>query len=188
MTDITDEEIAGLVQRGDLASFSLLMQRYEQKFIRYGRKFLSDATDIEDIVQEIFIKVYVNIKSFDLSKRFSPWAYRIAHNEFVNALKKRKSSRIFAFDLDVLFPQPVSRETADRGANNGDLRRMLDASMDKISAKYREPLVLYYFEELNYREIAEIMQIPVATVGVRLGRGKALLKKILSENNYKHGI
>lgn len=182
MVDLTDEAIAAKVQKGDLASFSLLMDRYENKITRYARKFLSNADDIKDIVQEVFIKVYVNIKSFDTAKRFSPWIYRIAHNEFVNALKKKKTERIFPFDFDLLFPHPAARETADHAAINHDLRRMLDAGLDSISPKYREPLVLYYFEDLNYREIADILKIPVATVGVRLQRGKATLKKLLESS------
>jgi len=67
--------------------------------------------------------------------------------------------------------------------DRADLRRRLDRSLDKLPAKYREPLVLYYFEEMNYREIADIMRLPVSTVGIRLQRGKALMKKHLESEN-----
>lgn len=177
----TDEQIAAQVQKGDIESFGFLMKRYEEKMMRYGRKFISNGEDTKDLVQEIFIKAYMNIKSFDPGRRFSPWIYRIAHNEFVNAVKKRWREKVFPFDLDLLFPSPVAKETADSEAHRKDIKRMLDKSLKKISAKYREPLILYYFEEMDYKEIAEIMQIPVSTVGIRLKRGKEILKEIVKK-------
>ena len=94
MEEVTDEAITKRVQQGDVEAFALLMDRYEKKITRYARKFLSQPDDVKDIVQDVFVKVYVNIKSFDVKRRFSPWIYRIAHNEFVNALKKNKASKL----------------------------------------------------------------------------------------------
>jgi RNA polymerase sigma-70 factor (ECF subfamily) len=183
MEDITDETIAQRVQRGDVEAFALLMARYERKMTRYAKKFLSNPDDTKDIVQDVFIKVYTNIQSFDTKRRFSPWIYRIAHNEFVNALKKKKSEKISFIDFDVFFPHPVAKETADSDISRADLRRMLDEYIAKIPVKYREPLILYYFEEMSYREIADVMRLPVSTVGVRLQRGKSLLKKNISQKH-----
>lgn len=134
-------------------------------------------------LQEIFIKTYVNIRSFDLDRRFSPWIYRIAHNEFVNALKKKKKERgnISLFFVDLLFPHPIAKETADEGSSRREIKEVLGGSLEKIDAKYREPLVLYYLEDMDYKEIADILHIPVSTVGVRLQRGKTLLRKLVKE-------
>jgi RNA polymerase sigma-70 factor (ECF subfamily) len=155
------------------------MERYEPKMTRYARRFLFDSDDAKDLVQDVFIKAYVNIKSFDTDRRFSPWLYRIAHNEFVNALKKRTKERgnISLFDFDVLFPHLSAKETADSPSRQHELKTMLERSLNEIPEKYREPLMLYYFEELDYKEIADVLRIPVSTVGVRLQRGKAMLKK-----------
>jgi RNA polymerase sigma-70 factor, ECF subfamily len=179
----TDEEIAVLVQGGDLASFRVLMERYEAKLARYARRFFFDTEETKDLLQEIFIKAYVNIKGFDASRRFSPWIYRIAHNEFVNELKKKKQERnVFSlFYVDVLFPHPVAKETADGAAARREMKELLDRFLDKVDPKYREPLVLYYFEDMNYAEIAEILHVPASTVGVRLQRGKALLRKMMEK-------
>ena len=183
MEEVTDEAITERVQQGDVEAFALLMDRYEKKITRYARKFLSQPDDVKDIVQDVFVKAYVNIKSFDPSRRFSPWIYRVAHNEFVNALKKKKSEKVSFIDFDVFFPHPAAKETADSDVARGDLRRVLDGYLDKLPVKYREPLVLYYFEEMNYREIADVMRLPASTVGIRLQRGKALLKKAI---NHQH--
>ncbi len=183
----TDEEIAKKVQGGDRELFGILVERYEKKLLRYAKKFLVAHEDARDLVQEVFVKAYVNIRSFDAERRFSPWIYRIAHNEFVNVGKKRWKEKLFSFDLDILFPHPASREGADADMNTREIRRMLDACLDEIDAKYREPLVLYYFEDMDYREIADILRIPSSTVGVRLQRGRAMVKKLFVQlhGNYE---
>ena len=183
MSELKDEQIASFVQKGDATAFGELVERFEPKMMRYAKRFLFNIQDAEDVVQEVFLKAYINIKSFDSARRFSPWLYRIAHNEFVNELSKRHRQPVLNFDFDLLFPQPVAKETADDAAHRHDLRRFLDTYLDKISPKYRELLVLYYYEEMDYKEISEILQIPTSTVGVRLARGKAALKKLLSRDN-----
>jgi RNA polymerase sigma-70 factor (ECF subfamily) len=179
----TDEEIVALVQKGDVESFRILVERYEPKINRYAKRFFFDGDDGKDVVQEVFIKAYVNIKSFDVERRFSPWIYRIAHNEFVNNIKKRQKFRdnISIFDFDLLMPHLAAKETSDEGMNHEELKTLLNESLDKIGTKYKDPLVLYYLEDMDYKEIADILRIPVSTVGVRLQRGKAMLKKIVKQ-------
>lgn len=173
----TDEAIAEEVQRGNRERYGLLVERYEQKMSRYVRRFLYDADDAADVVQDVFVKAYINIKSFDIKQRFSPWMYRIAHNECINSIKKKKREPLPFFDADALFPHPVARERADDEMQVKQIRLALDRCLKELDAKYREPLILYYFEELEYREISDILRIPVSTVGVRLNRGRVILKE-----------
>lgn len=179
----TDEEIAKRVQEGDIESFGLIVERYTAKITRYARKFLFSPTDAEDCVQEAFIKVYMNIRSFDTNRKFSSWIYRIAHNEFINAIKKRGRDKISFIDLDIILPHLRAKETADSEVHANETRAMLNTGLEQLSAKYREPLILFYFEEMDYKEISEILKIPVATVGVRLRRGKAMLKNIIAKKD-----
>lgn len=181
MAEPSDEQIAALVQKGDLESFGGLVERYEAKMTRYARKFLFNHHDGEDLAQEVFIKAFINIQSFDSKRKFSSWLYRIAHNEFINAIRKKKNEPLPFFDADTLLPHPSAREDPAKEAENNNLKEILDKSLAKIDAKYREPLVLFYFEELSYQEIAEILHIPVSTVGVRLARGKKFLKKAYNQ-------
>ncbi len=177
MNTQTDEEIARMVQGGDTESFGLLIQRYEQKMMRYARRFLFDYDNAQDLIQEVFIKVYTKIQSYDSGLPFSPWIYRIAHNEYINAIKKRKSEPLSFIDFDTLLPYFTLPKKTDDELHIKELRKALDACLDKLDAKYREPLLLYYYEELDYKEISEILRVPVSTVGVRLKRGRTLLKK-----------
>ena len=173
----TDEGLAISVQNGDKEAFGALVKRYEAKLLRYGRKFLSTREDVEDMVQNIFISSYKNMKSFDPSQRFSPWIYRIAHNAFVNALRSKTRNPILLFDLDTLVSHPVYEDPAEKERESVDMRKMIDAGLENISPKYREVLILYYLEELSYQEIVDVLHIPISTVGVRIRRGKEALRK-----------
>lgn len=182
MTDMpqqTDEEIASRVQHGDTDAFGALVERYDAKIARYARRFLSDEEGAKDVVQEVFIKAYVNIRSFDPARKFSAWLYRIAHNEFVNELKRMRREPVSFIDLDELYGGPASPQTSDAPARRAEVRRQLEKHLRDLGPRYREPLVLYYFEELEYGEIADILHIPVSTVGVRLKRGREALKKAM---------
>ncbi len=175
---LTDEQIAKHVQQGQTELFGLLVERYEAKMKRYAHKFLYQTEDIDDLVQEVMIKTFVNIKSFKTDKRFSPWIYRIAHNEFINAIKKKSKEALPFFDPDTLFPHPVSKETADGPLQEEEIKNTVEHYLDQLEAKYREPLILYYLEELSYQEIADILHLPTSTVGVRIKRAKDALQKI----------
>ena len=174
----SDEQLASQVQKGDTQAFGVLVERYQAKMLRYAHKFLL-ADSSEDAVQEVFIKVYQNINSFDASQRFSPWVYRIAHNEFINHLKKSGREQLSFFDPDTFFPHPIAKETAEGETERNEAKKTVVAGLDKLDAKYREALVLFYLEELSYKEISDVLKIPVATVGVRIKRAKDALKAAL---------
>ena len=180
-SSLTDEDLVKLVSSGEIEKFGILMERYSPKLFRYGRKFLVDNDNIEDVVQDVFIKTYTNIKSFDTNQRFSPWIYRIAHNTFVNAIKKNSISALNLFDFDTLLSHTVVDDPIVKEREQREIKQIVDKGLENIEAKYREILVLYYIEELSYKEIADILQIPTSTVGVRIMRAKAVLKEKYKE-------
>jgi|AntAceMinimDraft_16_1070373.scaffolds.fasta_scaffold34440_3 RNA polymerase sigma-70 factor (ECF subfamily) len=182
--ELTDEEIVSMIRSGETDSFGILVERYEAKMKRYARKFLFGYEDTEDLIQQVFVKAYVNIRSFDTTRKFSSWLYRIAHNEFINAIRKKKKEPLSFFDPDTLFPRLVAKENADKETKEQELSQAIDKCLNKVDPKYREPLVLYYFEELSYKEIANILHIPVSTVGIRMLRAKKILKSFCQKINY----
>lgn len=186
MKELTDEEIVKKVQEGDTEAFGILVERFEAKMLRYARKFLFGYEDGEDAVQGVFIKAYINIQQFDLSKKFSSWLYRIAHNEFINVIKKRGKESVPVFEIDTLFPHLAAKEDLVRDLELQQLKESLEKYLNQVSLKYREILVLYYFEQMDYLEIADILKIPVSTVGVRLRRAKAALKKLIPSEHIQH--
>jgi len=178
MLELTDEELVADVQLGKIEQFGLLVERYESKMLRYARRFIFGFEDAEDLVQEVFLKAYVNIQGFNTRRRFSPWLYRIAHNEFINAIKKRRHAPLLFFDPDAIFPHPISSDRPDKRFNEQELKTVLEECLGELDPKYREPLVLYFFEDLDYQQIGDIMELPISTVGVRLKRGKDILRQI----------
>ena len=183
MPDVTDEALALQVQGGDTQAFGEIVKRYEAKLLRYARKYFFSSEDAQDLVQDIFLKAYENIQSFDASRRFSPWVYRVAHNEFVNELKKKQTRKpFFSIDFDTMFPHLAAAETADSMTLARDTKEILEKYLDKLDVKYKEPMLLYYVEEMDYKEIAEILHIPVSTVGVRLNRARTQLQAFAAQN------
>jgi len=182
--NLSDEEIARRVQEGEADYFGILMERYEPKMMRYLTRFTRNRDDLRDIVQDVFIKVYKNIQSFDLTQRFSPWIYRIAHNEAINNIKKKVREPMQFFDPEMLFPHPVADENPQSDVERTELKRILEECMEDLDEKYKEVLVLRYFEDMDYKDIAEVLKVPVVTVGVRLNRGKVRLKEIY-DRKYK---
>jgi RNA polymerase sigma-70 factor (ECF subfamily) len=112
--------------------------------------------------------------------------YRIAHNEAINILKKN-SRTPFSFDFldtELFFIHPKAKENSHDLAENEIIKKHLEKSLEKIPVKYKEILILYFYEEFTYKEISEILKIPTSLVGVRIQRGKTEIKKLL-ENKIK---
>ena len=139
------------------------------------KRFLQYNNNLEDIVQDIFLKAYRNIQSFDTSRKFSSWLYRVAHNEFINEIRKNTRNPFSFLEPDVLALYP-SPEATVKDYERKEILHMLEVSINSLEQKYREVLILYYDEEFSYKEIADILKIPMATVGVRLQRAKQRLK------------
>lgn len=177
ISELTDEELAKKVQNGDIDLFGALMERYQSKIGRYGKKFLSNQENIEDVVQEVFIKTYQNIQSFDVTQKFSPWIYRIAHNTYINALKKSERGPLYLFDFDTLISHTVVSDPIEHEREQIEIKKIVDQGLGELEAKYREILVLYYLEELSYKEISDVLHIPIGTVGIRLLRAKEMLRQ-----------
>lgn len=169
----------------DKEAFGYLIERYEQKLTRYLLRLgVRTVEDQQDVLQETFIKAYRNLNGFDTSLSFSSWIYRIAHNEAVSWYRKRNvrpeghmiadSEELIGFmaeaevGADVLFDQSINAE-------------VLAAALAQIEDKYRQPLVLRYFEHKNYDEISDILMIPIGSVGTLIHRGKKQLRDAIDD-------
>lgn len=184
--NLTDEKIAFLVQEGKLEIFSIIVERYEDKMARYARKFLSDKEDIEDVIQKVFLKSFENIKSFDIKRKFSPWLYRIAHNELINVLKQRHKKTLPLFDLDTFLPSvffAAKGDNIEERIDNNRANEVIEECLANLDFKYKEPVALYFLEGLSYKEISDVMRIPISTVGVRIKRAKKIIKQHCSKLN-----
>lgn len=180
--NITDEELARLVQGNNQEAFGVLMKRYQDKLLRYGRRFLANDDSITDVVQDVFIKAYENIQSFDATRTFSPWIYRIAHNSFVNELRRKKRDPLLSLDLDAILAHPSYEFDPAADEERAQTQALIEKGLDALSPAYREVIILFYVEELGYQEISDVLQVPIGTVGVRLRRARQALKDYVEGN------
>lgn len=169
----TDEEIVELVRKGDKEFYTELIKRYQSKLLRYAEFIIGDYAKASDAVQESFIKSYINLNSFNTTKRFNSWIYRIVHNEVINIINKNKRNIIFDAKVDFASPQDIE-ENYSKEETVGTLHKCLKF----MDIKYSEPLTLYYLEDRSYEEIGDILRLPVGTVSTRISRAKALMRKI----------
>lgn len=170
---ITDEELVELVRSKDKELYAEIIKRYQKKLMRYVINITQDEDKAADIVQNTFIKAYINLNGFNIKKKFSSWIYRIAHNEAINLLNKYKKQLSLNQDMDL--DSGISLE--DRLIEK-ELKNRAHFCLGQIPLHYREPLSLYFLEEKSYEEISDILRIPVNTVGTRINRAKILMRKI----------
>lgn len=173
------------VLKGDKDKYALIVEAYEPKLLRYVQYLVKDADKAADIVQDTFIKAYINLRSFNLKKQFSPWIYRIAHNEAMNSIKKSKKTATFS-DLEFDESHLVQEFATHHRLDKMFLKREVQQCLKDLPFKYKEVVALYFFEHLPYEAISDVLHIPVSTVGVRLSRAKKILKEVCTKRGVKH--
>lgn len=176
-----DEIIVQLIQKGDIEMFGILIDRYEKRLAGYLKRFLKERTDITDIVQDIFIKAYTNIQSFDTTQQFSSWIYRIAHNEAVNFIKKKRPLSFSFFDPDYLINYFRDKNDFEENIERIETKKEIEQALDDIPPHHKEILLLFFYEELSYKEISDVLKIPISSVGVKINRAKKVVKDILNK-------
>lgn len=183
--DQTDSDIVRLVISGDDNAYSVIVEKYEAKLLRYATFLVHDYDIASDVIQETFIKSYINLNSFNLNKVFSSWIYRILHNEAINIIKKNKVIPNFT-DKGIVDDYIAVGFSTDKKLDSDLLKGGVLKCMSKMDIKYKEILMLYYFDQLKYDEISDVLRIPISTVGVRIKRAKLELKKLCQIDGVKY--
>lgn len=184
----SDEELVRLTL-DDKEYFGELVDRYEAKLTRYiGRLGVRNLEDQQDVLQDIFLKAYRNLNGFDISLQFSSWIYRIAHNEAISWYRKqnvRPEGHLISDSEELLTLLSGKEESADVQFDKTINAQALGEALTKINEKYREVIILRFFEHKEYEEISDILQIPVGSVGTLLHRGKKQLAAALNPDELR---
>lgn len=177
----TDAELVEHSLR-DRHAFIEIVRRYEPALRRYvSRLGVARREDVDDVLQEAFIKIYLNLNDFDASLSLSAWMYRIVHNESVSHFRKQNvRPQVLNTEEDLLIFGRIADETniaeeLDKRIN-ADLVR---TAIAHLTPHYREVLILRFLEDRTYDEIADILKIPSGTVATYLNRGKKELRTSL---------
>lgn len=167
----TDEQLVEEVRSKDQELYTYIVDRYQIKIMRYVNYLIHDEHKAADIVQETFIKAFINLNGFDTRKKFSSWIYRIAHNEAMNSVKKYHRETPLNPDFDL----PSSEDIEDEFTKKEIINKTQNC-LTKMPIIYSEPLALYYLEDKSYDEISDILRLPIGTIGTRISRAKGLMK------------
>ena len=181
----SDEELV-LMTLENQDNFLYLVDRYKNRLLGYIRRLTNISNDdAEDILQEVFIKVYLNLNDFNKDLKFSSWIYRITHNQVISSHRRLKArpegyavniedaaARNLAADIDIM-----------AGADLQILKKSIFKVLDRLDEKYREILILKFLEEKNYQEISDIIKKPAGTVASTINKAKSEFRKELKKQN-----
>ncbi len=180
----TDAELVEASRR-DPEMFGILMERYRGPLFHYIRRIgRFPDEDTEDLLQEVFIKMYRKLNGYSESLRFSSWAYRIAHNHVVDHFR-RLDARPKTDTLDDVEWGRLIAASVDIGESlsNADCLERAKAVLAELPIRYREVLILRFIEEREYEEIMDILQKPKGSVATLIARGKKILLKRLRDSH-----
>ncbi|EKQ51252.1 MULTISPECIES: RNA polymerase sigma factor [unclassified Clostridium] len=180
-----DKKLIIKCKKYDKNSFMELFQLYEKYLYCLCYNYTQNQQDALDLVQETYIKVFNNISNFDESLPFHPWIRKITVNTCLNfkrAIKNNLVSLNQSLDEDITLEDIlVSEDDVEDKIINLEIKRIIKDNLKEIPDKYRIIIVLRYYEDLNYNEIAKILDKPLGTVKTELYRAKAILKNKLKE-------
>lgn len=182
---ITDEEIVARVVQGETLLFELLMRRHNQRVYRTVRAILGANDEAEDVMQQTYLNAFAHLKSFAGQARFSTWLTSIAVNE---ALGRRRRSGIAALrvahsneDDDPILHIRASGPDPEQQVMTGELQRLVEEEIMRLSETYRTVLVLRQVEGLSTEETAEVLGVSADVVKTRLRRARVMLREALLE-------
>jgi RNA polymerase sigma-70 factor, ECF subfamily len=171
-------------KQGDLTAYSKLIIDYSPIVDRFAYQMGNQIDDIPDISQEVFIRVYRFIDGFTHAK-FTTWLYKITLN--VSRDFKRKESQ-YNQRVHKVMNEPVQEAASIHAAIlREEEDRILHECIQELDEKYRAPIILYYFHDKKYEEIADILSVNLSTIKTRILRGKSMLKKLLEEAENREG-
>ena len=176
MPEETDHDLVYKALQGNQKAFRDLVERYHSTAYAVVRGVLGDSDEVEDVLQNVYVKIYRGLVGFRGESRLSTWIYQIARNEAINAARRRRLDGPSVDDIALPAGEAANPETA---FGERELSQRMETAMAGLEENYRMALELRYMGERSYEEIAETMGLPIGTVKTYIYRGKAQLKKIL---------
>jgi RNA polymerase sigma-70 factor (ECF subfamily) len=182
--DVRDETGARLVAEardGSEKAFRKLVERYHPMAYSVVRGVLGDRWDVEDVVQEVFVKVFRGLSGFRGDAKPSTWVYTIARNEALNAARRRPPAGEPLEDAAIETP---SESRPDEQYRRKAVRERLETCLSELDESYRVALELRYMGEMSYEQIGEAMAVPVGTVKTIIHRAKIELKRVMLRKEF----
>lgn len=181
---LPDEALIARIRAGDSSAYAIILRRYNRRLYRVTRSILRDDDDAQDAMQEAYVRAFTNLGDYRTPGNFGAWLTRIAVNEAL--MKKRRDKRFAPRDAapphdedDTPAEQPATGVGTEDLAANGELRRLIEAAVDRLPESFRTVFVLRAIEQLSVEETAACLDIPAPTVKTRFHRARGLLQQAL---------
>lgn len=166
---------------GDTHTLALLVEKYKHMVFTLAFRMVKNREEAEEVLQDVFIKVYNAVDSYNGDAKFSTWLYKIAYNKSLDYLKKQKRS-LDTFSVDDYENMDFAEmENITRNIEEKERKEAIGKILKELSAKDSVLITLYYYEELSLIEIAKVMDLSPNTVKVQLHRSRKRLAKLLKE-------
>ena len=178
MTGEADEALARKAAGGDRQAFEALVRRHKAALYGFARRYVGDADDAYDIVQESFVAAWRALGRFDPKRSFATWLKAIALNKCRDLARRARTRRLFLRALAVAPAEPVAAEQ-DRDADRRAER--LDRAVAGLPARYKEPLLLTTVGGMSHKEAGRMLGVSAKSVEMRLYRGRRKLLELLGE-------
>lgn len=186
-THMNDAELIKQILNGSSNAFELLVNRYQKLVVHITLRIIQRQEDAEDVCQEVFLKIYQNLKKYRHECKLSTWIATVAYNTSLNHLRRYKNGDQVKSDDPVSFERTTAIRTDEY--EKADLYQYIRKQIDQLPLQYRTVLTLYHLEEFSYQEIEQITGMPEGTIKNYLFRAKALLKEklkfVVDENSLK---
>jgi RNA polymerase sigma-70 factor (ECF subfamily) len=166
-------------QKGDVEAFNVLVSRWEKRIYNYLLRLAPDADEAFDLSQETFLKAFQNLKRLDAPERFGPWLYRIAHNEAISFLRRRRP------ESDP--PEQSTGRTGAFGMAEVEISLAVEKALSVLTAEQRESVVLKVCEGFKFEEIASILDAPASTIKSRVYSALEAMRVVLAPMPDAHG-
>jgi RNA polymerase sigma-70 factor (ECF subfamily) len=173
--------------RGDQRAFEKLRLKYHEAIYNLIYRMIREKDEVEDLTQEAFIKAFTSLSSFNEEYAFSTWLYKIATNNCIDYIRRRKLQKfsidkpIESKDSDFTFELPDSTYEPDREMIDSQRKNLLEEAINSLPPKYRKVIRMRHSEEREYQEIAAILGLPLGTVKAHIFRARELLYKFLKD-------
>ncbi len=180
----TDRDTVARILAGDARQFGVLVDRYKDRAFSLASRLLGNREEAEETVQDAFVRAYRSLAEFRGESQFGTWFYRILYNACVTRITRRRTPAASLDEITVDGGEYVIASAEQDALEHfaaEERHEILNAELQKLPERYRTALLLFYFQEQRYEEIASILKIPVSSVKTHLFRGRSLLRKRLTE-------
>lgn len=175
-----DSALIAEVLAGNDEAFRVLVERYQERVLRMLAKFTRDRMEAEDLGQDVFVKVFRKLHTFQQDSAFYTWVYRIAVNTATDYLARRSRRRLRLVEDEAMLDAPSERgEGAAAAVLDEEMRRVTRQVLDELPEKYRTILILREYEDLSYIAMSEVLGCSIGTVESRLFRARQRFKEAL---------